>query len=202
MIFGLTGMSGAGKSTVCRRFMNAGFHIIDCDKVARQVVRKGEPCLDELHRLFGDGVITKDGELDRKAMGNIVFNDRDKLRLLNDTIYPYITYKVISQLQEIDDKPSVLDAPTLFESGIDYICDAVVSVVCDTEISLERIMARDGISYDAAKSRLSSQHDAEFYVSRSQFCIENNGDVAELEQKTDEIVAQLLEMSKGNYEKK
>lgn len=202
MIFGLTGMSGAGKSTVCRRFMNAGFHIIDCDKVARQVVRKGDPCLDELHRLFGDSVITKDGELDRKAMGNIVFNDRDKLRLLNDTIYPYITYQVISELQEIDDKPSVLDAPTLFESGIDYICDAVVSVVCDTEISLERIMARDGISYDAAKSRLSSQHDAEFYVSRSQFCIENNGDVAELEQKTDEIVAQLLEMSKGNYEKK
>ena len=202
MIFGLTGMSGAGKSTVCRQFKNAGFHIIDCDKVARQVVRKGEPCLDELHRLFGDGVITKDGELDRKAMGNIVFNDRDKLRLLNDTIYPYITYQVISELHKIDDKPSVLDAPTLFESGIDYICDAVVSVVCDTEISLERIMARDGISREAAESRLSSQHDAEFYVSRSQFCIENNGDVAELEQKTDEIVAQLLEMSKGNYEKK
>lgn len=202
MIFGLTGMSGAGKSTVCRHFENEGFHIIDCDKVARQVVRKGEPCLDELHRLFGDSVITKDGELDRKAMGNIVFNDRDKLRLLNDTIYPYITYQVISELQEIDDKPSVLDAPTLFESGIDYICDAVVSVVCDTEISLERIMARDGISRETAESRLSSQHDAEFYVSRSQFCIENNGDVAELEQKTDEIVAQLLEMSKGNYEKK
>lgn len=202
MIFGLTGMSGAGKSTVCRQFKNAGFHIIDCDKVARQVVRKGEPCLDELHRLFGDGVITKDGELDRKAMGNIVFNDRDKLRLLNDTIYPYITYQVISELQEIDDKPSVLDAPTLFESGIDYICDAVVSVVCDAEISLERIMARDGISREAAESRLSSQHDAEFYVSRSQFCIENNGNVAELEQKTDEIVAQLFDMSKGNYEKK
>ena len=75
MIFGLTGMSGAGKSTVCRQFQDAGFHIIDCAKVARQVVGKGEPCLDELHRLFGDGVITKDGELDRKAMGNIVYVD-------------------------------------------------------------------------------------------------------------------------------
>ena len=66
-IYGLTGMSGAGKSTVCDSFENAGFLIIDCDRLAREVVRKGRPCLDKLHRLFGDSVITKDGELDRRA---------------------------------------------------------------------------------------------------------------------------------------
>lgn len=95
-IYGLTGMSGAGKSTVCDSFENAGFLIIDCDRLAREVVRKGRPCLDKLHRLFGDSVITKDGELDRRAMGNIVFSHSDKLALLNNTIYPYITYEVIS----------------------------------------------------------------------------------------------------------
>lgn len=202
MIFGLTGMSGAGKSTVCKRFANMGFYIIDCDMIARQVVVKGEPCLDELKSLFGDGVITKDGELDRKKMGNIVFNDKEKLRLLNDTIYPYITFKVISELQKNDGKPVVLDAPTLFESGIDYICNAVVSVVCDPGISVERIMVRDGISRDAAESRLSSQHDADFYKARSMFCIENNGDIVELEQNADKVAEQLIEMSKGDYEKK
>ena len=80
-IYGLTGMSGAGKSTVCDSFENAGFLIIDCDRLAREVVRKGRPCLDKLHRLFGDSVITKDGELDRRAMGNIVFSHSDKLAL-------------------------------------------------------------------------------------------------------------------------
>ena len=79
-IYGLTGMSGAGKSTVCDSFENAGFLIIDCDRLAREVVRKGRPCLDKLHRLFGDSVITKDGELDRRAMGNIVL-DRKSTRL-------------------------------------------------------------------------------------------------------------------------
>ena len=195
-------MSGAGKSTVCRQFEKAGFFIIDCDKVARQVVEKGEPCLDELHRLFGNVVITESGELDRKAMGDIVFNDRDKLQLLNDTMYPYITYSVISEVRNNREKPVLLDAPTLFESGIDYICDGVVSVVCDAEASIERIMKRDGISRESAESRLSSQHNAEFYASRSIFCIENNGDIAALEHKADEIAALLADMSKGNYEKK
>ena len=130
-IYGLTGMSGAGKSTVCDSFESAGFLIIDCDRLAREVVRKGRPCLDKLHRLFGDSVITKDGELDRRAMGNIVFSHSDKLALLNNTIYPYITYEAISMCGNTDKHFVLLDAPTLFESGIDFISDGIISVTCD-----------------------------------------------------------------------
>lgn len=150
-IYGLTGMSGAGKSTVCDSFESAGFLIIDCDRLAREVVRKGRPCLDKLHRLFGDSVITKDGELDRRAMGNIVFSHSDKLALLNNTIYPYITYEVISMCGYTDKHFVLLDAPTLFESGIDFICDGIISVTCDKEKSIQRIMLRDNITRESAE---------------------------------------------------
>ena len=174
-IYGLTGMSGAGKSTVSKSFEKEGFYIIDCDILARKVVEKGEPCLDRLHAIFGDSVITDDGELDRRAMGNIVFADPKKLKLLNDTIYPYITYKVITICENADKRFILLDAPTLFESGIDFICNGIVSVTCDKEKSVERIMLRDNISRESAENRLGSQHDAEYYKSKSNFCIENNG---------------------------
>ncbi len=190
-VYGLTGMSGAGKTTVCEEFSRAGFDIINCDIIAREVVQTGAPCLDEIKQKFGAGVITADGELDRKAMGNIVFNDKAKLLLLNNTIYPYITYEVIQRIERSDSNYVLLDAPTLFESGIDYICDGVVSVICDREVSISRIMARDGIDKKAAESRLKSQHDAEFYKSRSNFCIENNGDISTLTDKAHIIIRQI-----------
>lgn len=190
-IYGLTGMSGAGKTTVCEEFSRSGFDIINCDMIAREVVEKGTPCLDEIKQKFGGEVITADGELDRKVMGNIVFNDKAKLLLLNNTIYPYITYEVIQRIEQSDSGYVLLDAPTLFESGIDYICDGVVSVICDREVSLGRIMARDGIDRKAAESRLKSQHDAEFYKSRSDFCIENNGDISTLTDKAHSVIAQI-----------
>ena len=184
-------MSGAGKTTVCEEFSRSGFDIINCDMIAREVVEKDTPCLDEIKQKFGGEVITADGELDRKVMGNIVFNDKAKLLLLNNTIYPYITYEVIQRIERSDSGYVLLDAPTLFESGIDYICDCVVSVICDREVSLKRIMARDGIDKNAAESRLKSQHEAEFYKSRSDFCIENNGDFNTLTQTAQKVIQQI-----------
>lgn len=191
-IYGLTGMSGAGKSTVCDSFERAGFFIIDCDRLAREVVRKGRPCLDKLHSLFGDSVIAKDGELDRRAMGNIVFSHSDKLTLLNNTIYPYITYEVISMCGNTDKRFVLLDAPTLFESGIDFICDGIISVTCDKEKSIQRIMLRDNITRESAEKRLGSQHDAEYYKSKSDFCIENNGDIDTLKAKADATARKII----------
>lgn len=191
-IYGLTGMSGAGKSTVSDSFRKAGFFVIDCDRIAREVVRKGEPCLDKLKQLFGDSVITADGELDRRAMGNIVFTDTVKLKLLNDTIYPYITYKVISMCGNTDKHFVLLDAPTLFESGIDFICDGIISVTCDKEKSIQRIMLRDNISRESAENRLSSQHAAEYYKSRSDFCIENNGDLDTLRINSEDTARKII----------
>ena len=125
-------------------------------------------------------------------MGNIVFTDTVKLKLLNDTIYPYITYKVISMCGNTDKHFVLLDAPTLFESGIDFICDGTVSVTCDKEKSIQRIMLRDNISRESAENRLSSQHSAEYYKSRSDFCIENNGDLDTLRINSEDTARKII----------
>lgn len=183
-------MSGAGKTTVSEVFKENGFEVINCDMVAREVTEKGTACLKEIAEKF-DGVLNPDGTLDRKKLGSIVFNDKEKLKLLNDTIYPFISYRVIKGIENTDNNYVLLDAPTLFESGIDFICDGVVSVVCDKELSVKRIMARDNISEEAAESRLSSQHDKSFYKEKSSFCIENNDTADVLQKKAEEIARQI-----------
>ena len=192
-ICGLTGMSGAGKSSVCEQFKAAGFFVIDCDRVSRQAVQKGGDCLFEIEKYFGSEIITESGELDRKKLGNIVFSDKRKLERLNDIIYPYITYNVLEQIRTADNAMLLLDAPTLFESGIDFICDGIVSVVCDKETSIQRIMKRDKLTYIQAENRLSSQHPPEYYTEKSDYSIENNGSMEQLFQKTQTVINNLCE---------
>lgn len=185
-ITGLTGMSGAGKTTACGIFRNEGFCVIDCDIVARRVVDCGKPALAEIDRSFPEGVITPEGALDRRKLGSIVFSDKEKLALLDRIIYPYITFYItaaIRELARIGGNMIMLDAPTLFESGADVLCDVIVSVTADRERCAERIMKRDGITREQAEQRLGSQHDAQFFRSRSQYCVENNGDTARFEER-------------------
>lgn len=190
-IIGLTGMSGAGKTTVCEVFRKGGVQIVNCDLIARQVVAKGEPCLKEIADKFSAEFITKEGELDRKKMGALVFSDSEKRKLLNDTIYPHITNKVKCILNEAEQNGQqyiLLDAPTLFESGIDNICSVIVSVVAERSHSIERIMARDRLDRKQAEQRLNSQFDKDFYKAKSDFCIENDGNLQELTEKAEQIL--------------
>lgn len=179
-IIGLTGMSGAGKTTVCEEFSRAGFEIIDCDKAARTLTEKGSPALEMIARQFGNEYILPDGTLHRKALGKLVFSDKASLDKLNGIMYPYITYEVISRINKSRFEYILLDAPTLFESGIDYICGDTVCVVCDTDNAVQRIMKRDGLDRKSALDRLSSQHDENYYREKCDYVIENNADIAAL----------------------
>ena len=192
-IVGLTGMSGAGKSTVSRIFARSGFYVVDCDGAARDTARAGSPFLRELAMRF-DGFVTPDGTLDRAAVAAVIFADSEKRELYNKIIYPYITYNVIMQIKRAacDGKRFVLlDAPTLFEARLDCICDAVVSVIADISLCQKRIMQRDGLTERQACARLSAQHDADFYVSRSAYVIENSGSQSELCRKAERAAASL-----------
>ncbi len=196
---GLTGMSGAGKTTACEVFREHGFHIIDCDNVAREVVKCGRPALADIAAHFGSGILTPDGGLDRKKLGGIVFSDKQKLAELDGLIYPFIHFEIIRELTEFSgtgERLFLLDAPTLFESGADIFCDCIVSVTADISVCRERIMLRDGLTAGQAEKRLLSQHDAEFYRERSDHCAENNGDreqfAAGLAQIADNIRRKIL----------
>lgn len=201
-IVGLTGMSGAGKTTACEVFAENGFCVIDCDIVSREVVEKGRPALSAIAAEFGKDVLSVDGELDRKKLGGIVFGSREKLDRLNELIYPYITFEIIRKINTLSRdgvKLFLLDAPTLFESGADVLCDTVVSVTADIKVCARRIMERDGLTEDQAEKRLSSQHGAEFYSERSRFCAENTGTREEFREKLS-FIAEKIRSVAANQE--
>ncbi len=200
-ITGLTGMSGAGKTTACRVFAENGFAVIDCDNVARRVVEKGRPALRDIAGHFTEDILTADGELDRGKLGGIVFGDREKLDTLNDIIYPYITYFIVDKMTQLEKNGSeliLLDAPTLFESGADKLCDVIVSVTADRASCAERIMSRDGLTAEQAENRLSSQHDAGFYRERSDYCAENTGTAEEFSAKIADIARSIASGRRGD----
>ena len=196
MVVGLTGQTGAGKSTVSKIFAEHGFEVINADLVARKVVEVGQPCLAEIAELFGNQVINSDGTLDRRALGRIVFCNKTKLETLNSVIYPYITAEILRMIQQFSDegrKLILLDAPTLFESHSDDFCDIIISVLAEPEIRLKRITERDGISETDARNRMDSQLSAEFFISRSDYIIENNHSIGKVTEISREVAEKVID---------
>ncbi len=197
-ILGLTGMSGAGKTTACEVFRECGYAVINCDTVSRIVVEKGRPALRELEAYFGGSVILPDGNLNRKEVGNLIFSDEKARLAFNDIIYPYISYEMIkAAVKYINSglRYILLDAPTPFESGTDSFCDIIVSVVSDREKCLERIMLRDKLTREEAFNRLSSQYPPEFYRKRSDYCVENRGSIEQLKAEIKNIAVKIGEIN-------
>ena len=180
MVVGLTGQTGAGKSTVSQVFASNGFAVINADQVARKVVEKGSRCLDEISEMFGKEVLLSDGTLDRKLLGNIVFSDKTKLETLNTLIYPYITGEILRQIKAHSlsgEKLILLDAPTLFESRADDFCEIIISVLAQPELRERRIIMRDSITPEQARRRMESQLPEDFFISHSDYIITNNGPI-------------------------
>ena len=197
IIVGLTGQSGAGKTTVCDIFKKSGFAVINADIVAREVMSKGSECLNETVNVFGD-VLLKDGTLDRKKLAGIVFSDKDKLRIYENIIFPYIISSIKDKIDMYTRERYdylLIDAPTLFESKANMLCDIIVSVIADRTIRLERILERDSITLYEAENRLNSQNDDDFYIKKSNYVIKNNGSLLELKNNTMNVVNSIKEQS-------
>ncbi len=205
-IIGLTGQTGAGKSTVGSLLTGRGYHIIDADLVARQVVESGEQCLLDLAIEFGIEILNVDGTLNRKKLADIAFHDKDKRLKLNQITHPFIIAEIKKQAEKYLDRGELvvfLDAPTLFESGADSMCDKIVSVIAPRSVRLERISQRDRLTQDEALARIGAQHDDSFYTQRSNFVIENTSDTSALRVKIMEMLEKLeivLPMQNNNKE--
>ena len=173
LIIGLTGPTGAGKSSVSKVAENLGFKIIDCDLLARKATEKGTQCLNDLTTAFGEEILNSDGTLNRKRLAQIAFSSEQKTELLNKTVLPFIADMVI---KEAVGKRILLDAPTLFESGINRICKATVAVLADSQVRLDRIIKRDNITQNDAKLRISAGKSDEFYIQNANYIIYNNNE--------------------------
>lgn len=176
IVVGLTGPTGAGKTTVSRYIEAAGIPVVDADRAAREVVLPGTRGLARISEEFGETVLCADGTLNRAALGNIVFSDARKKNVLEHILYPEILALIdrrLARLEQAGERIAVLDAPTLFESGADKGCDYVLVVTAPRGQRLARIIERDGLSEPAALARMSAQQPEAFYERRADFVVRN-----------------------------
>ncbi len=192
IIIGLTGPTGSGKSSACKVCESHGLKHVDCDLLARKAVEKGTDGLKALVKAFGDGILNPDDTLNRKALAKIAFSDKNRTELLNSTIFPFIRLLV---LQETKDGNVLLDAPTLFESGINEICHKTIAVLSDTDIRLKRIIGRDNLTEDEALTRIGAGKDDNFYKLRADYIIYNNKTETEFLNEFSSVI----EKAKGEF---
>lgn len=191
-LIGITGGIGTGKSTVTDMIREKGYPVIDADKIARQVVEKGMPAYDMIVKVFGEEILQKNGEINRKALGKIVFNDEDQRFKLNNIVHSYI----YDQIKYLIDKNNYifdiifLDIPLLFEEydiiregGI--LFDEIWLVYTDRKTQVQRIIKRDKISEVDAISRIDAQIDIENKKHMASEILDNSGTRDELGRQLD-----------------
>lgn len=183
MIFGITGQTGSGKSSVSDIFRGLGAYVIDADKISHEVCAAGSDCLNEIEKNFGSEVILANGELDRKRLGAIVFSDSEKLSLLTRITHRYIKDDVVEKIKNSKSEVCAIDGAVLIGSNMEEMCEFMISVIAGEELRKKRIMARDGLSEEEALRRIHAQEDEEFYRAHSDFIIENNGSIESLTEK-------------------
>lgn len=177
-IVGLTGGIASGKSLISQYLIDQDVPLIDADLVSRQVVEKGTAGLKALVETFGQDILEKDGQLDRKKLGRLVFADASQRQKLNDILHPLIRQEIESQIEEqLKASPSliVLDIALLFEAGFDDLADDIWLVKVDPLTQKQRLMARDGLSGSEADQRIRSQLPLLEKEKRADLIIDNNG---------------------------
>ena len=200
IIIGLTGPSGSGKTQLCSVAKKLGCETINADEVYHSLLIPPSECLDEIVWNFGD-VLLPNGHLDRPRLGNIVFSDSEKLLLLNSITHKYVKQKfrdIILRMKLAGAKFVIVDAPTLFESGFDKECDVTVSLLASESLRRQRIISRDTLDSKRADARLASQKNDDFFISRSDHVIYNNGSKSELEKKLADLLLRINKESGNN----
>lgn len=201
-VVGLTGGIGTGKSTAAEYLKSKGFVHIDADRIGRDITTDGSPMLPVLDELFGPegpygvagtAVLKDDGSLDRKALASIVFTDMDKKRKLDEVMFKAIIEEIDRQIAFFNNRESegiLIDAPLLFEAGLDKKCDIVLLLVADMDVRINRVCARDGVTAREVRNRINSQMSDEEKKKRSDIIIDNSKTREELEVKLDRFFLQ------------
>ena len=175
---GLTGNIACGKSTVLQELARLGAAVLDADAVAHEVMRPGRPAHAAVVAAFGPGILAADGEIDRRALGAIVFSDAAALARLEAIVHPAVVAYTEEWLAGVTAEVAVIDAIKLFEAGMAGRCDEVWVVTCPPEERARRLQAYRGLSEEEAWARIRAQPPEEEKVARADVVIDNSGPVS------------------------
>lgn len=194
-LIGLTGGIATGKSTVSAMFKKAGAIIIDADRIARAVVKKGLPAYREIVAQFGTEVLLPDGEINRNMLGDIIFKDPHKKQLLNRIVHPHVNEEVNRQIKQTQkthpNAVVVLDVPLLIEAGMHNNLSEIIVVYAPQDIQIQRLMQRDRISEADALARVQSQMPIEEKKQQATLVIDNSGTIENTRRQTLDIFKRL-----------
>ncbi len=194
IVIGLTGPTGAGKSTVAAALEHAGCKIIDADRIAREVVVQPE-CLAQLTAEYGTDIVQPDGGLNRRLLAQRAFSTPQKSVRLNEITHPIILKEILRQIEQErfgTAKAVIMDAPLLFESGADQYCAKTIAVIAPAEKRLARVMNRDSISAEQAKARMGAQQPDSYYLDRADYVFDGSADTQSVPAKAQALLEQIL----------
>ena len=187
-IIGVTGSSGAGKDTLCEILENKyNAEIVDADKIAKELSKKGTMYLKSIVDCFGSKIVNRQGELNRKKLASIIFEDEKKREELNKLTFIYVVDEIKRRIRKIKKDIIVVNAPLLFESNLNQICDFVIAIIADRDIQIERIMKRDNLTKEAAEKRLNMQNSNEYFEENADYIIHNKESLKDLEKQLKRI---------------
>jgi len=196
-VLGITGPTGAGKTTALEILASLGFEIVDCDALYYQMLRTDENLRQSLTAAFGQ-VFLPGGQLDRKAVANRVFSDPAELAKLNAIVFPAVSAAVKQKITNCSQKGLAIDAINLVESGMGRLCDATIAVTAPRAIRLRRIMARDHLTQEQAQARIDAQKPDGYYTGLCTYVLENQVEDKEVFQELmRDFFANLLEILDG-----
>ncbi|CAC5654501.1 TPA: dephospho-CoA kinase [Staphylococcus aureus] len=203
-VIGLTGGIASGKSTVSELLSVFGFKVVDADKAAREAVKKGSKGLAQVREVFGDEAIDENGEMNRRYMGDLVFNHPEKRLELNAIIHPIVRDIMEEEKQEYlkQGYNVIMDIPLLFENELENTVDEVWVVYTSESIQMDRLMQRNNLSLEDAKARVYSQISIDKKSRMADHVIDNLGDKLELKQNLERLLEEEGYIEKPNYGEK
>ncbi|MGK4109356.1 dephospho-CoA kinase [Enterococcus cecorum] len=186
-ILGITGGIATGKSSVVQHFIDLGFPVVDADIIARHLLDQNEQAYNEVVKIFGSEILQENGEINRQALGALVFNHPDKLKQLDELMAPFLQESILAAIKQAsqNQKLVIVDVPLMYEKGYDEWMDQVAVVYCTPNQQLKRLMQRNQLTEKEAKQRMDSQLPIEMKKLLAEVVFDNSNDLTQTIQQVD-----------------
>ena len=195
-VIGITGQSGSGKGYVSEILKENGIPVADTDIIGHNVILKDMPAYSEIVDYFGCDILDGDKNPDRKKLAKIVFSDAEKLKKLSEITHKHIKAETLNFIENSNSVIVGVDGAVIIDSPVECMCDCLIAVLAPFDVRVKRVILRDGIDEESAKSRLLAQKDEKFYSDKCDYVINNDGTL-DVEKQVEDIIKAIKEKLNG-----